>query len=200
MEATKILLSEDELNLVLDSQWLLTKNRIIEKAKGMFGVLAAKLQEGVQHSALPRSVHLFSAKVFKGEYYEGLPYVMLDYPRVFSKDDVLAMRTMFWWGNFFSVTLHLKGMYVQQFGDALHRSKLLLAENEFYIGVGDDEWRHDFGSDNYRRVSVDETVFERVLAEHAFVKVAANVSLSRWNEAVALLAEKQELMLQVLMA
>ena len=52
-----------------------------------------------------------SPKISKGENYRGLPYVMLDYPRLFGREEVLAIRTFFWWGHGFSVTLHLKGGY-----------------------------------------------------------------------------------------
>ena len=48
-------------------------------------------------------------KIAKGENYLQLPYVLLDYPRCFDKENIFAIRTMFWWGNFFSITLHLSG-------------------------------------------------------------------------------------------
>jgi hypothetical protein len=32
---------------------------------------------------------------------------------------VFAIRTMFWWGNFFSVTLHMKGNYREHFQEKL---------------------------------------------------------------------------------
>ena len=117
MEGTKILLSAEELSLVQDTHWLLTKNNIIEKTKALFGNLAESLvkQTSRYEDHFPQTVHLYSPKVFKGEYYEGLPYVMLDYPRIFGKDDVFAIRTFFWWGNFFSITLQLKGSYHQEY-------------------------------------------------------------------------------------
>ncbi|HYF33312.1 MAG TPA: hypothetical protein VD993_19440 [Chitinophagaceae bacterium] len=188
MEATKILLSQEELNLVQDTHWLLTKNNIIEKAKSLFGDLAASLRQQTNElaAALPQSVQLFSPKVFKGEYYQGLPYVMLDYPRVFAKDDVLAIRTFFWWGNFFSVTLQLKGSYHQLYLPALMKHRTLLAQQQFHVSVSDDEWRHDFEPDNYQPVSGDNQVFENAIAGK-FVKLAVRVPLAQWNNAFPLL-------------
>jgi hypothetical protein len=192
MEATKILLSEEELNLVQDTHWLLTKNNIIEKAKALFGGLAASLQDEINSNAskLPEVIHLFSPKVFKGEYYQGLPYVMLDYPRVFTRDDVLAMRTMFWWGNFFSVTLQLKGSYQQQYGEKLLQNKRLLAEKGFYVSVSEDEWRHDFHPDNYVPVELNNDKLERAI-KGPFIKLAARIPLSHWNDALQLVGEYQ---------
>jgi hypothetical protein len=199
MEATKILLSADELNLVQNTHWLLTKNNIIEKAKAMFGGLAASMQDEINANAhkLPEIIHLFSPKVFKGEYYQGLPYVMLDYPRVFTKEDVLAIRTMFWWGNFFSVTLQLKGSYRQLYGDKLLQNRELLAAKGFYVSVSEDEWRHDFQPDNYVPVELNSDKLEQAI-KGPFVKLAAKIELSHWNDALQLVGEYQLAMIRLL--
>ena len=39
---------------------------------------------------------LKNGRVFKGEYYRDLPFVTLDFPRIFEKENVFAYRTMFW--------------------------------------------------------------------------------------------------------
>ena len=139
---------------------------------------------------------LFSPKIFKGEYYQGLPYVMLDYPRVFSKDDVFAMRTMFWWGNFFSVTLQLKGSYQQQFGPVLMKNRERLAKDGFYLAVSGDEWRHDFAADNYELIG--ENLGKAL--NGAFLKIAVQVPLSAWNNAEELLRAHQLKLLEILTA
>jgi hypothetical protein len=196
---TKVLLSAEELSLVQNTHWLLTKNNIIEKAKVMFGSLAASLQKEVeqQKDKLPEAIHLFSPKVFKGEYYQGLPYVMLDYPRVFSRDDVFALRTMFWWGNFFSVTLQLKGSYQRLFAPVLLEKRAKLARRGCYVCVSADEWRHDFEPSNYERIQLTGTNLERA-AGGEFVKIAVQVPLLQWNEALQLLMAHQKFMIELL--
>jgi hypothetical protein len=197
MEVAKILLSPEELTLVQDTHWLLTKNNIIEKTKLLFGKLAASLQEKIEakKEKLPQAVQLFSPKIFKGEYYQGLPYVMLDYPRVFSKDEVLAMRTMFWWGNFFSVTLQLKGEYQQMFAPSLLRNKEQLAEEGFHVAVSTDEWRHDFSADNYEQINGGN--LNKAL-DGPFVKIAVQVPLSHWNDAEKLVGAHQNALVEML--
>jgi hypothetical protein len=189
MEAAKILLSAEEINLVCDTHWLLTKNSIIEKTRNMFGELAAQLQQKFDHNrhSLPEAVQLFSPKVFKGEYYQGLPYVMLDYPRVFTRDEVFAIRTMFWWGNFFSVTLQLKGSYQRMFADALTRNKQLLIQHNFYASVSGDEWRHDFEPENYQLLSSNENLLQQAI-NGSFLKIAVRIPVVQWNDAANVLA------------
>ena len=126
---TKIHLSADELQLVQNAQLLLTKNTIIEKVYALFGELASELQQSSIYATrnLPAELLTLGPKISRGEKYKGLPYVMLDYPRCFGKEDIFAVRTFFWWGNFFSVTLHLKGKYQQLFIPYLQKQTALLA-------------------------------------------------------------------------
>lgn len=196
MKHPKILLSQEELNLVCDAQWLLTKNTIIGKAKEMFAGLGELLREQVEgrRQLLPEAVELFSPKVFRGEYYQGLPYVMLDYPRVFTREHVFAMRTMFWWGNFFSVTLQLKGDYRRLFAEAISRNAGLLSRNDFYVSVSGDEWRHDFEPENYQPLLAGSNLLER----GDFLKIAVRIPVTKWNEAAGLIAGHHAMLLGIL--
>ena len=113
--SANVSLSAFEKQLVTDASWILTKNNIIQKLFVLFGELSETWQSNTVLQQLPSAINEIPPKISKGENYEGLPYVMLDYPRCFSKEDVFAIRTFFWWGNFFSITLHLKGKYKEQF-------------------------------------------------------------------------------------
>ena len=115
MRNTNVELSKNELELVTSSEVILTKNRIIEKVYLLFGSLSEEYRRLLQaHSSkLAPEVFQQSPKISRGEQYLGLPYVMLDYPRIFSKDDVFAIRSFFWWGNHFSIRLQLSGKYLQ---------------------------------------------------------------------------------------
>lgn len=199
MGDAKILLSTEELGLVCNTHWLLTKNKIIEKTKLMFGELAAQLRQEIDNNRqlLPESVQLFSAKVFKGEYYKGLPYVMLDYPRVFTRDEVFAMRTMFWWGNFFSITLQLKGGYQEMFAPLLIKHKKLLVQHDFYASVSGDEWRHDFEPENYRPLSSSEDLLQQAI-NGEFLKIAIRIPVAQWNEAASVIAGYHKMLVGLL--
>jgi hypothetical protein len=104
---TKIRLSAEEKQLVRTDRFILTKNRIIRKTMLLFGQLKEEYDQLLEGVELPEGTA--SAKISRGENYEGLPWIMLDHPRYFRKEDILAIRSFFWWGNFFSITLHLAG-------------------------------------------------------------------------------------------
>jgi hypothetical protein len=209
MNVAKLHLSPEEMRLVTDPGVILTKNSVMAKVIEMFGGLSGEYREiwegaigGAGGEAAGGGVPASgdgwvpaSAKISRGENYRGLPWVMLDYPRIFGKQDVFAIRTMFWWGHAFSVTLHLKGRYRDRYGPGVQARWADLAAAGFHVGVSDDEWRHEHVPDNYREVSgaVD---LKRENVE--FLKLSAAVGLHRWEDAPAELSGMFKTLISVL--
>ena len=101
---------------------------------------------------LPNEIFSISPKIYKGEQYRELPYVMLDYPRLFSKTNVFAIRSFFWWGNYFSITLQLSGIYLEKYADKIVDFLNDKKNKDWYFGVHESEWEHHFEKDNYARI------------------------------------------------
>jgi hypothetical protein len=183
MNSAKIHLSPDELMLVKYGEWILTKNVVIQKVYTLFGVLAEHLQEQISKNNLLRGGESNSAKISKGENYNGLPYVMMDCPRLFAREDVFSVRTFFWWGNYFSVTLHLKGRFQQIFAESIRQHTDLLAQNEFFLCVAGDQWEHDLRSANYlllRKLSC--SALDGYFTDPEFVKLSARIDFTKWDK------------------
>ena len=134
--------SAEEMRLVTDPAWILTKNSIIRKVVELFGELSGEWREILSGESSTGGAW-GDPRISKGEQYKGLPWVMLDYPRVFGKEDIFAIRTMFWWGHYFSVTLHLKGDYLRTYLPVILSNRGVLEAAGFWPGVSDDEWEHD---------------------------------------------------------
>jgi len=156
----------------------------------MFGQLAAAMQPHVAacKNYLPAAVVQSVPKIAKGENYRLLPYVILDYPRCFDKENIFAIRTMFWWGNFFSVTLHLSGNYKMMFEKNILEHLDSSTQQHFFICTNEDEWEHHFERDNYA-AATQLTHGERaaIFARHHFIKIAVAHPLQQWNEMPSLL-------------
>ncbi len=201
MNSAKIQLSAEELQLVQNAQWLLTKNIIIEKVYTLFGELSAENSQWIQEQPafLPGEILLLSPKISRGEKYKGLPYVMLDYPRSFGKEDVFAIRTFFWWGNFFSITLHLKGKYQRIYLPSIQKHWPLLSADLFQLSITGDEWEHDLNGGNFspiRNHITDSQALE--LTSAAYIKLSCPVALSRWNDAKEILSRLHEVIFQAI--
>jgi hypothetical protein len=191
MNAAKIQLSAEELHLVTNEHIILTKNRIIQKVYELFGVLASGFHINQEGIFTPEIASVLP-KISKGENYGGLPYVMLDYPRYFSIENILAIRTMFWWGNHFSITIHARG----KFKDIVARSFLttdesLLQEPGWYIQTAGDEWQHHYTDSTHIAFNkLSETQKKELPLTLSFAKIAYYLPLNNWDNAAQILSAR----------
>jgi hypothetical protein len=188
----KLTLSAEELQLVSNADWILTKRKIIDKVNTLFGNLANQMKTEVlaAHNQLVPAIINSSPKIAKGENYLQLPYVILDYPRCFDKENIFAIRTMFWWGNFFSCTIHLSGSYKILFEQRVQKNITSMQESNFYICINEKEWQHHFEADNYIPVkNLRPTEINKIILQKNFIKVAVKFSLHEWNKMNELLGK-----------
>ena len=191
MDKAKIRLSPLEAELVSNTLWILTKNEVMRKAKLILEDVAERQRIFLQQNPdlLPQEIISIPPKISKGEYYKGLPYYMLDHPRQLSRDGNLAIRTMFWWGNFFSVTLHISQHHKDEREERII-SMLPDLRDEFFICVNEDEWEHDFDPENYRRLSdMEESQAAEIVRNKSFLKLSKQIPISEWEKADDLIFE-----------
>jgi hypothetical protein len=186
-DETKLMLSGDELAMAADPSVILTKRAVMQKASALFTALIPALQDTFLpvlsgYPALVSSI----PKISKGENYRGFPYVIMDHPAAFEKDNIFALRTMFWWGHFISITLHISGKY-KQVSDENILNKI--NNGPFFIAVGEAEWEHHFEEDNFRPVSSLTETEKEQLIQKSFFKIALKYKLADWNRMPGLLAE-----------
>ncbi len=171
-------LTPNELKLVTDPNIIFTKTKIIQSVYELFGNLSNEYQMQINFCN-NKILEGENPKISKGENYKGLPYVMLDYPRNFSKEGVFAIRTFFWWGNFFSITVHLSGMYQLLLGNTLMEA----IQNEkfpcWYINVSDNEWEHHFEPTNYRIIDPTNPI---KIHSKTCIKLAKKIPLEKWED------------------
>lgn len=192
MSEAKIRLSQTEKELVGNAALILTKNGILKKVNLLLASLQEKQQEHIASQAERWPVALVhsSPKISRGENYQGLPYLVLDYPRLFNQDNILAVRTLFWWGNFFSITLHLSGNQKSEREVSILSNFETLADKGFYISVNNDQWEHHFETSNYQLLSqFSRPVFEDEIRQRSFIKLAIKIPLQHWDEAEEMLLD-----------
>lgn len=175
---TNVKLSENEMLLACNADFILTKNAVISKAVDLFGEVSTQYQKQVSHySALPEDVFKISAKIYRGEKYKMLPYVLLDYPRFFDKKNIFAVRSFFWWGNFFSITLILKGKFFRDYLFEILEQK----DNQWLFYTGNDVWSNDFNADEFL---LQKNVSAEMCLNQNFLKIAKKIPLEKWNESI----------------
>ncbi len=175
MQQTKIQLLPAEMELVSSPDIILTKNAILQKLKSFLEEIQIKQFHILKDysSQFPQEVLGTSPKISRGENYKGLPWLVLDNPRHFRHNNIFAIRTMFWWGNFFSITLHLSGNNKSALLQKIVENVSLLKENDCYVYAGQDEWEHDFDPGSYKKLSALNTEdLEKIFAASNFLKLA----------------------------
>ena len=148
---------------------------------------------------MPEEVISIHSKISKGENYEGLPYLVLDCPRYFKGENIFAIRTMFWWGNFFSITLQLSGVYKNKFEKKFIDAFNVLKKEKFYFCHNAGQWEHHFEKTNYIPVNkLTDERFKKLLRKNSFTKLAQKVPLEKWNEANKILLEHYKKIIKIL--
>ena len=187
-EKTKVTLSAGELAIASDRDIILTKRIVTESASHLFSAQIPFISHAFPQQIkedLPATGH---PKISRGENYKGFPYVIMDYPALFSKDSVFALRTMFWWGNFFSITLHVSGKYMERYSEVIFKH-LTGTGDDVYVCVEEKEWQHHFEESNYRAYSSLSADERRALLQKSFLKVALKYELHHWNMMQSMLPE-----------
>lgn len=174
-------LSDKEFKVLSDTEFLLTKVDVLAKIE----LLLVEVRNGLEFASrqsgftFPFNANKPTGKISRGENYRNLPYMVLDYPAYFQKDNIFAFRTMFWWGNFFSCTLHLQGTFLNKYRDQLGKNIELMKAKNTFISVGISPWQYHYGSDNYAQINNSHE--EHVLTAD-FIKLSWRLDLERWKE------------------
>jgi hypothetical protein len=187
-EKTKVTLSAGELTIASDRDIILTKRIVMESASHLFSAQIPFINNAFPPQIKEDLPGIGHPKISRGENYKGFPYVIMDYPALFSKDNVFALRTMFWWGNFFSITLHLSGKYKEQYSEVIFKH-LMNTGDDIYVCVEEKEWEHHFEENNYRAYSSLPPKEREVLLQKSFLKVALKYELHHWNMMQSILPE-----------
>ena len=177
--------SEKEFNYIQDQDFLLSKHVIIKKIMTKLAHIEKIITTEIQHTKteIPKEVLQRAGKISKGENYRGLPYLVLDHPRYFKKEGVFAFRTMFWWGHFFSSTLHLQGKHLEKYRYNLRDNIMELKNNNLYICNSATPWEYHYNNDNYVLIdSLDKNILDEILLNKEFIKISGKLDLQNWNE------------------
>ena len=199
IQQTKIQFLPAEMELVSSPDIILTKNAILQKIKSFFEEVQMKQQDILKKysSQLLEEVIKISPKISRGENYKGLPWLVLDNPRHFQHNNIFAIRTMFWWGNFFSITLHVSGNNKNDLLKNLTGNVSLLAKNDFYIYNGTKEWEHDIDPDSYKKLSaINEDELQKIFSTNSFLKLAVKFTVESLEAVEDKLLRNYELLIK----
>jgi hypothetical protein len=201
--AAKIRLSRVEQQLVKRSDWILTKNNVMQKIRVMLEELQTERQGNIWEAVPPflQAPLSIAPKISRGENYRGLPWLVLDQPRCFNREEMLAIRTMFWWGEHFSVTLLVSGQLKQQLEPSLLSAFTILRKKGYAICIAADPWEHHFERNNYQSLDkVTSKVYRDLIKSQTFFKAGIRFPLADMETMPRKLNSEYRRLMKIVMA
>ncbi len=171
---------EQFLKIISDRDHILKKTAALRAIEMELAQTRDEIAKAIRRGkfVLPKEADAHMGKISRGENHKGFPFVVLDFPKHFSRSSVFALRTLFWWGNPFIVTFHLGGEMLNGHRQSLAKNISTLRGKSFYFCVNDREWDHAIEKRNYRRLdAIKEAELKRMIAERPFIKLARQLPL-----------------------
>ncbi|CAN5599844.1 hypothetical protein BH11BAC1_BH11BAC1_15960 [soil metagenome] len=200
-QVTKITFSETELEAITQPGFFYTKHAALQKVMELLSETERAIRQIVlTQPQIGVHTNIESPKIFRGENYKLLPYMMLDYPRKFTTETVFAFRSMFWWGNEFSFTLHLQGEAWKFYSEAIIGQIGELKGSDFYCCVNKSPWQYHFEPDNYLPLEEILTNGKWLADLQAadFIKLSRKISVNDFQRVPEYAAETFALLLKIL--
>jgi hypothetical protein len=176
--------SKKEILVLKEESFFRTRKVITEKIFHQLSKTVSAIQATPSFKKIhfPKGTDITTGKISKGENYLGLPFIILDFPRLFSSEKIFAFRTMMWWGNFLSCTFLISGEQVSFLKKNLLSHLTALKRDDVFLCVNASSWLHHFESDNYLPLKLlSKKQVATILSNQEFVKVARKVPVSEIN-------------------
>ncbi|MBS0001293.1 MAG: hypothetical protein KFF73_20075 [Cyclobacteriaceae bacterium] len=180
--------SPDEFRLMLDHQIFDIKADIISKIIILFTRVEEKIKNELGSAAFdfPEKLYLRSGKLSKGENYLNCPYLVLDYPRLFSKDDIFSFRTIFWWGHYFSNVIVLGGNSYHKYVNKLINRTGKLKRTDWYLCVHHTPWKLEADDSNFIQIrTLSREEITGYMHRYKFIKIAKLYPLGHYDQLTA---------------
>lgn len=189
-------LNEIEKKYFDNSDAIIAKNSILKKFSELFEEIQLNQKSIVNKYStnLPAGIPTDFGRVFRGENYNHLPYVVLEYPKYYKHNDVFTFRTMFWWNNFISSTFHVSGNFLNANKTKIFEYLKHTSDQDIYFCVNSTPWEYHYRSDNYLPLSSIK------LEDHYnrdFIKISKKFSIHDYNLINELSSEFLEFCLKI---
>ncbi|MCF8720944.1 hypothetical protein [Nitrospina gracilis] len=146
--------SDVELRLIRERELFLHKHSIIKKAEARLEelkeVMIAELAK--DPGPVPLGTDLKRGKITKGENNKGFPFVSLDIPQFFTKEEYFTYRVLFWWGHYLGYSLVLKGPALPQYLDCLLARRGDARFADIWLARHDSPWEWEHADNHFSPV------------------------------------------------
>lgn len=187
-----------EINLLGNKNLFLAKARITQKLQTAL-LLVEKLyaRELIKYDKkLPAEIVNSKGKITKGENLSASPWMVLDYPKEFSRQNIFAIRTLIWWGKHVSVSLVLSGSYKKLYEQNIFKA-INTKPTNLFVCIGQTPWEHDILPGNFLKAGKLTSKEITEIKNRSFLKLSFKISIKEINSLEVLVLEKFKGLLQL---
>ncbi len=180
-----MILNEDELTLIQDKLFFELKQSALQKIEDELAILSQNIKNHISSNEyhFPENTDITFGKTSKGENYKGLPYRILDIPRLFKQEGIFAYRIMFWWSKGFYFTFHLSGEHLESYLIKLESQFPMWQKQNVFYYKNDNEWQHEVEAPFYYPMeNTDFDKLKRIAQEQGYLKIARKLDIFQIEE------------------
>lgn len=183
----------EEMRMICDTDFFPAKAEIIQKFHEEFMKLRDQLRMECQKAPLsvaPSGTDYESGQLVKGERFHDFPYVYLDFPKFFSRDEMFTFRSFFWWGHSLIFCWLLSGPRLDEYPKRLLACRESLSHESIFLSTADTPW--EWGLEKPHAMFLDQIGKDRlkeILKDRSFLKLGCSISLKSLETPDAILHE-----------
>ena len=147
--------STHEWDLINVTEIFKYKPAILKKAGSYLEELRSTLAEELKAhpKPYPSGTDLLKGQIARGENHKGFPFLSLDIPQYFSKNEFFTYRTLFWWGHYLGFSFILKGSDLNTYSKRLQRCQKDEACHNIYLSQYASPWEWEFDEKHFLKIS-----------------------------------------------
>lgn len=167
-------LTKHELDFASSVEYPLTKQNVFTKINRLMHETGLQLSQEFHKNQL---IDLAHHKITKGERYKEMPYLVMDFPQIKGPDFNIVLRTMFWWGHYFTCSLIVKTSLLDLEKTAKNIGKLKKAK----ILTGSNLWEQELETDDYAKTSdLSKKQIMKLLESSNYLKLSCKINLRHY--------------------
>ncbi len=182
---TPIQFDDKESDLMFNRELFPLKRQVNQKLYTLFEQIKTSLKDTVQHKQFifPSGTDSETGKISQGENFQAYPWVMLDFPKLFSKQDIFAFRTLFWYGHYFSFSLVLGGRSAEYYLPIFIKNKNTIFGRSLYFSTHEDPWQHDITSENSHLLDeIADDHIKKLVQQNGYLKITGRIQSNDTGE------------------
>ncbi|CAI2718641.1 hypothetical protein [Nitrospina watsonii] len=170
-----------ELRLIRERELFLHKHSILKKAEEHLELLKQRMLDVLADDPgpVPLGTDLKRGKLTRGENNKGFPFLSLDIPQFFTREEYFTYRVLFWWGHYLGYSLVLKGEALPGYLACLKTRRHEPEFADIWIARHSSPWEWENADDNFAPVQqpTDEDL-DRWIGDIQYIKVIRMIPLT----------------------